>query len=367
MEVGVDGNIVAVAFRDGQQRIQLHVLDRTFRRRTARVSGRDCLQHLFVGERRQAVRHIGEALHDPERVDVLDDLKTIPKLLDRLVDLARAVGERQDAHHLRKPGVRGGADQQPARLPALFSRMAAEPGSRTPAIPEREGRQIRRLVHAPRLSALAAYDLLRKVAARAAFVEPQRPAARIVRPVDEPIPVDVIDVASPAGADEPRCDHRLLLIAPIGEGGARNQPPRAHARPGKGAGLLRHEPLRKAPRTDPPLPFLPSFRLGRWSVNSRVGNAGHGLKLGRKARLVDHFEIRLIAPGIEAAHDRGVVRQVDEGARAEGGDHLAAAQLSVRSPVHLRPPSFSRLERSRRNRFTCGSTSRSERLVRNFR
>ena len=27
MEVGVDGNVVAIAFRDGQQRIQLRVLD----------------------------------------------------------------------------------------------------------------------------------------------------------------------------------------------------------------------------------------------------------------------------------------------------------------------------------------------------
>ena len=253
VKIGVDWNVIAIAFRDGQQRIQLHMLDRAFRVGSSRAPPRDCLQHLFVGERRQTVRHLGMCLQDPEHVRILDDLEVVPQLLDRLVDFARPIRQRQDAHHLREPCVRGGADQQPTRLAALLVRVAAEPGPRTPAIPEREARQIRRLVHAPRLAALAPHDLLREVPARAAFIEPERPAARIVRAVDEPEPVDVIDVAPPARADEPRGDDRPPLEAPVIEGSARNQPPRAHVRSGGRAGILHHEPLGEAPRTDSPL------------------------------------------------------------------------------------------------------------------
>ena len=188
--------------------------------------------------------------------------------------------------------------------------------------------------------------------------------------MDELIPVDIVDVALRAGADEPGGDHRALFVAAVGEGSARNHAPRAHAgsSPGTraGTGFLHHEPLGESPRTDAPLPILPALRLRRWRVEPRAGYARHGHQLGREARLVDRFQTRLAAPGIESAHDGGVVREVDERSRPEGGDHLTAAQLSVSLPVHAPPPPPSRLERSLRNRFTCGSTSRSDRLVRNF-
>ena len=65
MEVGFDGCIVCVAFRDGQQSIQLRVLDGTFPGRAARTPGRDRVQHFPVGERRQAVRHVGKLFMTP--------------------------------------------------------------------------------------------------------------------------------------------------------------------------------------------------------------------------------------------------------------------------------------------------------------
>ena len=322
------------------------------------------------GERRQDVRHVGEALHDPEGVGVLDDVKAVPQCLDHLIDLAAAIGQGQHTDHLREPGVRGGADQQPAGLAAILVRMAPQPGSRAPAHSQRKAREVDRLVHAPRPAALAAHDLLDQVAARTTLVEPQPPATGIVRPVDELVPVDVVDVALRAGADEPRGNNRLLVVAPVGESGARNHAPRARARPSAGAwagtGLLHHEPLGESPRADSSLSILPALRLRRWGVETRVGDAGHGRQLGREARLVDTFQVRHAAPGIESTNNCGVVREVDECARPEGGDHLATAQLPMPLPVHEPPPPPNRLERSLRNRFTCGSTSRSDRLVRNF-
>ena len=102
-----------------------------------------------------------------------------------------------------------------------------------------------------------------------------RPAREPLARVDEAVPVDVVDVAPGAGADEARRHDRLLLVAAVGEGGARHQASRARAGPRAGpgtgprvgirslagAGLLHHEPLGEAPRADAPLPVLPALRL----------------------------------------------------------------------------------------------------------
>ena len=370
VKVRIDGSVVAVAFRDRQQGVQLRVLDGTITGCAARTPCRDGVEHLLIGKWRQAVRHVGEVLHHRQGVGVLDDLKSVPQHFDHLIDLAAPIGQGQHTDHLREPGVGGGADQQPAGLAALLVRMASQPGPRTPTHSQRKAREVDRFVHAPRPAALAAYDLLDQIAARTALVEPQPPATGIVRPVDELIPVDVVDVALRAGADEPGGNNRLLVVASVGEGGARNHAPRARARTSAGAwagtGLLHHEPLGEPPRADSSLPLLPALRL-RWrGVETRVGHAGHGHQLGREARLVDRLEARLAAPGIESTHDRGVVGEVDECARPEGGDHLATSHLPMPLPVHEPPPPPNRLERSLRKRFTCGSTSRSDRLVRNF-
>ena len=111
--------------------------------------------------------------------------------------------------------------------------------------------------------------------------------------MDELIPVDIVDVALRAGADEPGGDHRALFVAAVGEGSARNHAPRARAGSSPGAragtGFLHHEPLGESPRTDSSLVILPALRLGwrrRWSVESRIENARHGRELSREMRLV---------------------------------------------------------------------------------
>ena len=73
---------------------------------------RDRLQHLLVGEWREPARHLGMSFHESELACVLDNLKVAPKLPHRLLDLAGSFRQGEDAHHLRKPGVRCGADQE---------------------------------------------------------------------------------------------------------------------------------------------------------------------------------------------------------------------------------------------------------------
>src|SRR5262249_25345148 len=91
------------------------------------------------------------------------------------------------------------------------------------------------------------------------------------------------------------------------------------------------------------------------------------LELLDQAWLADF--VRDAGPVLQPADDHGVVRQVHERAGAEGGHHLAVAHLAVRSGVGSlahSSSSTSTLSSVRTQRFTDGSTSRIERLARNF-
>ena len=158
--------------------IQLRVLDGTIPGGAARISVRDGVEHLLVGERRQAVRHIGEILHHRQRVGVLDDLKPVPQHLDRLIDLAAPVRQGQHAHDLRKPGIRGGANQQPAGLLAVPEGY----GDDAPIHPDFHARRLPESVwrHSARLDSIEAViqvHRLREVLALAGFtrLEPVMP------------------------------------------------------------------------------------------------------------------------------------------------------------------------------------------------
>src|SRR5207249_6169921 len=80
----------------------------------------------------------------------------------------------------------------------------------------------------------------------------------------------------------------------------------------------------------------------------------------------DFLQVTRFRPRVEPADDRRVPGQVDQRAWPVGGDDLAAADLPVRLAAHERSSTWIPL-RSFRNRFTSGSTSRSDRLARNFR
>src|SRR5947209_12391970 len=71
--------------------------------------------------------------------------------------------------------------------------------------------------HRGGLAALTADEDLRDVAAGAALVDPELPAALGVVFVDEPIPVDVSDVALTAGTDKAGWDDRVLALVVVDE------------------------------------------------------------------------------------------------------------------------------------------------------
>ena len=138
-----------------------------------------------------------------------------------------------------------------------------------------------------------------------------------------------------------------------------------------GGCLLRDEPFRKLPGSDPGLGRGRILLVGGRSVQLDGRNVEQHAELVGQARLDD-----LVAdagPVFEAGDEDGVVRQVQHGAGAEGGDDLALAKLAGRLFASLagslsRPPRFN-LDAVHvfSQRLTLGSTSRSERFARNLR
>ena len=263
---------------------------------------------------------------------------------------------------------RRSAHQQPARQVAVLVGAAPQPRPRARTSPQRGVLAHARVREAPRRAALAAHEQIGEVAGGALLVEPERPGRRAVATgaVHEPAPVDVVDVPPRAGADEPGGHDRAALeTAVVVEGLPVHEPPRSDV-PVAGVRLLDDEPLGKAPRADAHRRSAGVGRYRRRGHHPRHGDAGDGPQLPGEPRLVDRLELVRRRPLVEPRHDGRLVRQVDQGSGAVGRDDLAAAKLSVRSLLHDAPVGRGG-RRSWRYRLTSGSTSRSERLARNFR
>ena len=310
------------------------------------MAGRDGVQHLLIRERRQTRRHLRIFLHDAERRRIVNDLQPVPDRFNRLIQFTAAVRQREHAHDLWEPGIRRGADQQPARLVARLASVAAQPGPRAAANPQGEILRPRGLVHAPLPAAFATNDLFRQIAAGAAFVQPQLSPAWVVAAVHEGVPVDVVHMTSGAGADETG-GHNVVAGAPAIvveslESSPGVQQLAVYDTPGAGVpaipiALLHHKPLREAPRADAALLLQRTARL-RWrSVKPGMENPRHLHQLRRQPRFGDFLQVR--APGLQSADDGGVSRQVDQRARPERRDGLAAAYLPAFAAVHPPPPS----------------------------
>ena len=201
VEVGVERQGVAEVSAGGEQGVELHLLDGAFRHRAGRAPPHG-VEDLGVGERFQALGHGRLPLDDAQRRRAVHDLQVVPQLGHRLVDRRPAVGQREDAHHLREPGVRRGADEEARRLPAGLGGMRAQPGPRAAAVAERPLVGLLRLVQAAPLAAPATDDEVRQVAARAALVQPELVPAGVVGAVHEAVPVDVVDVPPGTRAHE---------------------------------------------------------------------------------------------------------------------------------------------------------------------
>ncbi len=346
VEVLVDGHVVAEALGGGEDRLELDLLHGPLGPRGAALQVIDRREDLVVGERRERRDHRRLPLHEREARRVVDDRQVVPELPHRRLHRRPPLRQRQHADHLREPGVGRGAHQQPARQVAVLVGATPEPRPRAPARPQRVRLHHARVRETAYRPALASHEEVRKVAAGALLVEPQRPGRRAVAAgtMHEPAPVDVVDVAPRTGADEPGGhDPAALETAPVVE-----RPP-GHQPPGPDVSLalvrlLDDEPLGKAPHADAHRRRAGIGRYRRRGHHARRADAGDRLQLPREPRLVDLLQLVQRRPLVEPRDDR----------------------LSVRLLPHDAPVCPG-ARRSRRYRFTSGSTSRSERLARNFR
>ena len=107
-----------------------------------------------------------------ELVEVLDCLKKLPHGINGRCDGVVVVWERNDAHHLRKVGITGGANEQPARLATWFFGVGSEPWPCPIAMAQGVVLDDDSQGHTAFLAALAAHRHIGEIAAGALIVEP---------------------------------------------------------------------------------------------------------------------------------------------------------------------------------------------------
>src|SRR5437763_2256959 len=248
VKVRINSHSVAETLGCGEQRFQFHLLDWLLTDASALglVNGG---QHLIICKGREFFRDLRLLLQKSEINRAVDDLQVVPQFLDRCLDASSSVGERQHAHHLGKVRVRGGTDQEPTRLIAGLIRISAKPRPGAATRTQRTEFQDGRLVHPARFLTLAAHHEIRQIATRAPFVEPQLTAAIVVGSVNESPPIEIVDVAFGAGANETGRDNGPTIEPPFVI-----ETPAVHQATGSlpaiDTGFLDDEPLRKPPRTD---------------------------------------------------------------------------------------------------------------------
>ena len=192
----------------------------------------------------------------------------------------------------------------------------------------------------------------------------------------ETSPVEIVHMPPRAGPHETGGHRRLSLeLVLVVEFLPVDEPPRPRRAFRRGpscclSGLgevrfLNDEPFGKLPSADPEARKPGRGRRGRWSVQPRRRNVGQQAEKTGQPRIDYLVQVVCGGPGLQAADDGGVFRQVDESARSVGGDHLAVADLALCSAAHP-SPSDSEAVKGRMRRLTSGSTSRSDRLARNL-
>ena len=342
VEIRIDRHVVAESFRRRQDRLELDLLYGTLAPCAAPLRVADHREDLVVVERRERGGHFRLALDEGEAGGIVDDLQVVPEFPHDGLDRRAPFRDGQHAQHLREPGVGRRAHQESARLVALLVRVAPEPRPRAAAGAERVDLDHARVGQAARRTALAAHHQVRQVSGRPLLVEPQRAGRRALATatMDESAPIEIVDVPARTSADETRGHHVPALEAAlvVVECLPMHETPRPCVRRAlSGVRRLDDEPLRKAPRTDPDRRRAGIGRHRRRRQQLHRGDAGDRLQLPREPRLVDLVQLVRRRPFVESRDDRRLLRQVDEGARAVGGDDLAAANLAVRLLLHAPP------------------------------
>jgi hypothetical protein len=304
-------------------------------------------------------------------------------LHERLEPVAQrivGIGDRQRAHHLRKPAVARGADHEQLSLVALrLLRVGPQP--RALGLARGHGLLLLGLRQPPPpLAAGAAHHHLGEVTAAALGELEPRLRAHAAPLVHEHHPGKVAQVPAPAGGHEA---HRrgaaptsLITVAadagvPVGLGLV-VELILAHER----VAALAHEPARELERLDAHRGGRVARVAGRGCPERRVDRELHAIVVGplraergghasAQAWLGDpHAAPMPHGPEIEAADQHRIVDEVDHRPGPEGGDDLALSDLALRPLVAAlalaachgyRPPRI--IERSTHT-CTAPSTSR---------
>ena len=366
--------ILADFFLGGDQGFQFGDLHRLVRLRAATTARLNLGKDLVVTDPLQRGFDRCPSALITKLIKILDDIEEAPRRIDGPAHDFIPLRKRNHAHQLREVGVRCRADQQPARLPACLFCERPEPGPRAIAQSECAVLQQRCLRHAAfRLAALAPHPDLGQVTAGAALVHEQ--LALLLEAVRgsvmrEGVPVDVTDVARAAGSHESYWNHRSPLLIPVDElPPGERLPVDQQARPpasGLTLLILRDEPLRELESGNP-------GGRRRWIVISRWWrlqiHRGH-IEDPRQLLAQPWLRNRLPAqrPKVQAGNQYGVVRQIHHRSGPERGHELALADfaLGLVPSRHTVSSSRSAFSRVLTQIFTSGSTSRRDRLARNF-
>src|ERR1019366_10325610 len=203
--------ILADFLFSGDQGLQFGNLHRLVRLRATTTACLNLGKDLLVTDSLQSGLYRHSSALITKLIKILDDIEEAPRRIDGPAHDFIPLRKRNHTHQLREVGVRCRADQQPAGLPACLFCERPEPGPRAIAQAECAVLQQRCLRHAAfRLAALAPHPDLGQVTAGAALVHEQ--LALLLEAVRgsvmrEGVPVDVTDVARPAGPHESYWNH----------------------------------------------------------------------------------------------------------------------------------------------------------------
>jgi hypothetical protein len=241
----------------------------------------------------------------PERID---QLQQVPDFPHGRLNSAPPVWQRQYADDLREIRIGGGADQQPAGEIAVFVRVAPQPRSCATARTQRVHFQQRRLVKTARLTAFAPHDEVGQIAARPSFVQPQLPAATILRAVHKAVPIEIVDMALWASAHKSGGHYRPTIEASFFiEGLAMDQPsgslPLLTASP-----LLHDEPFWKPPDPNSSGGLAWIILSGWRRIKPRSSHVRHDLELAREPQLQNLLQIAHLRPLVETPDNRRMFR-----------------------------------------------------------
>ena len=279
--------------------------------------------------------------------------------------------QRDDRRDLGKVRVGRRAREKMDTLVARLGWTVDQPGA-TP-LTAIEAARLRSFAHRHRSPTAAGDDEVVQAGARALLAQPHRLLARRTT-VEQPSPIQVLEVPVRTSTDEADRGHPVLLVrlvaelcpCPLVQVAPLNDPPRAPFSP---TDHRRFDPVRDEPgreHQDIDVPRVACREIGgdrRFQETDRpplrqllsvAQQLGQPLDEGG---FVDRLRRVREPPDVETADEHRAIRQVHHGPGAEGRDQLALAE-HVGLLAHRRSSRITRPRGSRRRSVTLASTSR---------